>query len=62
MKTKMKFNKYWWFGFLGFLGFIDINLTIDYFKNGGSAIVLLNPLWFLWFLNFIPENKKVETL
>jgi hypothetical protein len=51
-------NKYWWLGFLGFIGFYKLPEVIDFFQGTGNWFVLINLLWFFWFLEFIPQKKK----
>ncbi|SIS98008.1 hypothetical protein [Neptunomonas antarctica] len=55
----MRLKKHWWLGFLGFAGFYKLPQVIAFFEQGGSYLVLLNLLWFFWFMEFIP-NKKVD--
>ncbi|MEE9363533.1 MAG: hypothetical protein V3U92_13125 [Cellulophaga sp.] len=61
MKT-YKLEKYWYLGFLGFIGFYELPLVLNYFQGNGSIWSLTHLLWFLWFFHFAPKNdtkKKV---
>ncbi|MBE0359846.1 hypothetical protein [Pseudoalteromonas aliena] len=53
-------KKYWWLGFLGFIGFYKLPVIIDFFQGTGNWFVLINLLWFFWFLEFIPQKNKPE--
>ncbi|WP_259781773.1 hypothetical protein [Aestuariispira ectoiniformans] len=53
----MKMRKYWYLGLLGLIGFYRLPLVIDYLQGADNSwLVLTNLLWFLWFLDFIPEE------
>ncbi len=54
----MKMQKHWYLGFLGIVGFLKIDAFLGYFTDGGHWLDLTGPLWFLWFLEFIPQNAK----
>lgn len=56
-KPKLMLNKYWWLGLLGLIGFVYINDIRNVFINGGNYFLLLNLLWFSWFIYFIPSRR-----
>ena len=47
---------YWYLGFLGFIGFLDLPGIIHAFDGTGHWYDALGMLWFLWFLDFLPED------
>ncbi len=53
-----KLQKHWYLGFIGLIGFYKLSTVINYFQGNGSIWELINLLWFLSFLYFIPEDKK----
>lgn len=56
----MRMQPHWYLGFLGFIGFYKLPAIIGFFQTGGTWWDLANILWSLWFLNFIPEPRKVQ--
>lgn len=57
---KMKMQKNWWLGFLGFIGIYKIPGMIEAFQADGSWMKLIGFIWLLWFGYFIPEKKDKE--
>lgn len=60
MDPNMKPQKYWYLGFLGIIGLINIPGVYEKIMSGGSLWSLVNLLWLLWFLNFWPEADQSE--
>lgn len=56
-KPELMLNKYWWLGLLGLIGFLYINDIRNVLMNGGNYFLLLNLLWFSWFIYFIPSRR-----
>ncbi len=56
----MKMQNYWYLGFLGFIGFYKLGDFLTALQAGGNWLALTGPLWFLWFLDFIPETTPKE--
>ncbi|PFW58539.1 hypothetical protein COL13_06705 [Bacillus cereus] len=57
---KVKMQKNWWLGFLGFIGIYKIPGMIEAFQADGSWLKLIGLIWLLWFGYFIPEKKDKE--
>jgi len=57
----MKFQKYWYLGFLGFIGVYELPSLIATLQGERSWWGLTSALWFLWFLYFIPERRSNDT-
>jgi len=53
----MEMQKHWYLGFLGFVGFFEIGAFLNYIHGDGHWLALTGPLWFLWFLDFIPQAR-----
>ncbi len=63
----MKMQTHWYLGFLGLIGLWKLPIILASFDGAIAWWGLSNALWFLWFLNFIPEeagstpeNKTIE--
>jgi ribosomal protein S18 acetylase RimI-like enzyme len=56
-RPKLTLNRYWWLGLLGLIGFVYMNDVRNVFINGGNYFLLLNLLWFSWFIYFIPSKR-----
>ncbi|PKJ53302.1 hypothetical protein CWE34_22985 [Bacillus sp. SN10] len=56
--VKMKMQKKWWLGFLGFIGVYKIPGMIEAFQTDGNWMKLIGFIWLLWFGYFIPEKKE----
>jgi hypothetical protein len=54
---EMQMQKHWYMGFLGVIGFFQIPAATAYFSGDGPWYNLLGLLWFLWFLELIPESE-----
>lgn len=54
----MKLQKYWYLGFLGLIGIYHLPALMATFQGDGSWWGMTNALWFLWFVNFIPERRN----
>ncbi len=54
----MRMQKYWYLGFLGLVGIYFLPEVTKVFSGEASLWKLTNILWFLWFLNFIPDGKS----
>ncbi|BCR36510.1 GNAT family N-acetyltransferase [Mariniplasma anaerobium] len=56
-RPKLTLNRYWWLGLLGLIGFVYINDIRNVFIHGENYFILLNLLWFSWFIYFIPSKR-----
>lgn len=54
----MKFQKYWWLGFLGFVGLYKLPTVIGVFNGTEAAWRIIEMLWLLWFSYFFPSMKE----
>ncbi len=57
----LTFRPYWYLGFLALVGVWKLPLIGAYLTQGqGSALVLLNLLWFGWLTQFIPTRRPPQ--
>lgn len=56
-KNTYQFKNTWYLGFLGLIVFFSIDSILGVFTNNEPPLQLLNLLWCLWFIYFIPERQ-----
>lgn len=57
----MRLQKYWYLGVLGVVGIYAFPDLTKVFSGEHSLWSLTNLAWFLWFLNFLPEDAPTES-